>query len=183
MKWKCFLDLDDVLVDFIAGACKTHGRPNPYKKPEARGRWDIAKLLGMTDLEFWQPLDNHHFWINLRPTKDAEAILRVVEHAFGEQNVCLLTDPSGRAGPPSGKMAWVQRFLPSYTRRLLIGSPKYFCAASDAVLIDDADHNVEAFRRHGGQAILVPRPWNANHRHTSAIVTVGHALESFINEE
>ena len=40
---------------------------------------------------------------------------------------------------------------------------KHFCARPDALLIDDSDHNVEAFLAHGGQAILVPRPWNPLH--------------------
>ena len=51
----------------------------------------------------------------------------------------------------------------SMTAHLYSLRRKHFCARPDALLIDDGDHNVEAFRANGGQTILVPRPWNSLH--------------------
>lgn len=42
-------------------------------------------------------------------------------------------------------------------------SHKDLYAKPGQILIDDADHNVEAFRSADGEAILVPRPWNKGH--------------------
>ncbi len=50
--------------------------------------------------------------------------------------------------------------MPNYGRRYLMGPAKHFCSGPGRVLIDDSDKNVIEFLRSGGQAILVPRPWN-----------------------
>ena len=34
---------------------------------------------------------------------------------------------------------------------------------SKTLLIDDSDKNVDSFRKCGGHAVLVPRPWNSLH--------------------
>jgi hypothetical protein len=45
------------------------------------------------------------------------------------------------------------------------------------LLIDDSLANAEAFQAHGGQALLVPRPWNPLHR-----VDTRSYLEGFFKE-
>ena len=48
-------------------------------------------------------------------------------------------------------------------RQFLIGPSKHLCANPETLLIDDSDKNVDSFRKCGGQAVLVPRPWNSLH--------------------
>jgi hypothetical protein len=60
-------------------------------------------------------------------------------------------------------MSWIEKHLPAYRRRFLIGPRKEFCAHGGSVLIDDSDKNVASFRDAGGLAILYPRPWNSRH--------------------
>ena len=80
----------------------------------------------------------------------------------------LLTSP-GNAESVVGKIQWIEKHLPEYKRRYLIGPEKHFCSHRNSILIDDSDENVMKFREEGGDAILVPRMWNCNYgnRHHS----------------
>lgn len=159
---RCFLDLDGVLVNFVGGACRFHRRRNPYALPASLGEWDCVSLLGMSQEEFWRGLD-FHFWRNLEWMADGRRVLDLVEGTFGASNVCLLTSPPDNRGSVDGKRAWVNRHLPQYFRRLLIGSAKEFMAGPEAVLVDDYAVNVDRFAEAGGFSVLVPRPWNRRH--------------------
>ncbi len=160
---KCFLDMDGVLTDFVRAMCERHRVVNPYDDPKNYGNYNMAELLGMNHGEFWFPAEHHQFWAAMNWMPDGREILEFVEETFGEENVCLFTDPSQSGTSASGKMNWVNRLIPRYNGRLLIGKPKAFCAHAGVVLIDDRDENVDQFNEAGGQAILVPRPWNRLH--------------------
>jgi 5'(3')-deoxyribonucleotidase len=168
--FRVLLDMDGVLVDFVGGICAAHGRENPYLKG-ATG-WNTDKALGISEEEFWRPAENPGFWERLEWMPDGRRILDYVIGTIGKQNVYILTSPArsdddgqDEAECHYGKLLWLYRELPSFARkgRLLFGSCKHLCAAKGNILVDDADHNVEAFRAAGGTAVLVPRPWNARH--------------------
>ncbi len=159
---KCLLDLDGVLVDFVGGVCDFYRIPDPYLDPSLKGKWDFVEAIGMSESTFWNPL-GEEFWANLKPMPDMENILGIVESVFGRSNVCLLTSPCRNDGCPTGKMRWIRQYLPQYSRQFLMGPRKEFCARDDHWLIDDADHNINAFRKAGGQTCLVPRVWNSLH--------------------
>ena len=66
----------------------------------------------------------------------------------------------------AGKFDWIKENLSQYFLRQFSMSPvKDFCAMENSLLIDDSDENVNKFERAGGQAILMPRPWNSAHGH------------------
>lgn len=159
---KCLLDLDGVLADFVTAACKAHGRDNVYCSAESRGNYSMEVLMGISGNEFWEPFDEN-FWADIPLMPDAAEILKATEATFGRENICLLTTPSLNPGCAAGKVRWIEKHLPEYRRRFLIGPRKEFCAHSRSVLIDDYDYNVQNFRTHGGHAVLVPRPWNSLH--------------------
>jgi hypothetical protein len=156
---QCFLDLDGVLCDFHRGALFAHGRPASDYSLFRQG--DIAACLGIAPTRFWSRLERAEFWAGLEPTPECAAILTAVENQYGPENVCILSSPTLSPGSLAGKYQWIRHHLPAYSRRFLIGPPKHFLARADAVLIDGSDDNVRTFRRAGGWAILVPRPWNA----------------------
>lgn len=170
---KIFLDVDGVLADFTGGACEVHGTENPYLQDplgDAAGEWELADLLGLTDKEFWGPLQGARFWRELGLMPDAVDIFSTVKRAVGLDNICLLTTPSLDPESATGKIQWINMHFPDLARQCLIGACKHFCAHADSVLIDDNDKNVETFIEHGGGAILVPRAWNMNwpERHRAA---------------
>jgi len=81
----------------------------------------------------------------------------------------------------TGKALWVQKHLPEYSKRLIVTPvPKSEFAHRDILLIDDKDENVEGFVKAGGNAILVPRPWNELHGWAGETYqVVKNSLENF----
>lgn len=159
---RCLVDCDGVLVRFVEGACDLHRRPNPYDDPANWGRYGVEELLGISRNDFFGPL-GEDFWAGLRPTAECFEIVGAAEEVFGPENVCVMTSPVRTAGCAEGKIRWLRRHLPQFSRRFLIGPEKQFAASPRAWLIDDSDENVDKFRRWGGNAYLVPRPWNSAH--------------------
>ena len=164
---RILLDLDGVLVDFVGGACRSHGRPDPYTEPldpVVAGKFDMEKIWGMDINEFWEPMTEPRWWEELEFMSDAKEILELCERAVGMDNVCLLTMPFRGSGPVVGKINWIERNMPEYSRRYLIGPTKQFCANSDSILVDDRNKNIEDFAEAGGNVVLVPRACNSNYR-------------------
>lgn len=160
---KCLLDMDGVLVDFVRGAIELHDLPaNLYDDPKSLGDFDIVKLSGLKPQDFWKDM-GFDFWASLPWTADGMNILNLVLSKFGDKNICLLTSPCMTEGCIEGKLYWIRRNLPDFSRRFLVGPAKEFCAGPNNYLIDDSDHNRRTFEAHGGNCILVPRPWNSMH--------------------
>lgn len=152
---KCLLDMDGVLVDFVKGAAKVHGF-----KPEDVDCWDFPAKFGIAKADFWGVLGSD-FWAELEWSVDGKAILEAAERTFGKENVCLLSSPCDTIGCTDGKVRWIREHMPNYRRRFLLGPAKEFAASPNRWLIDDYEGNIESFTKAGGNAILVPRPWNA----------------------
>ena len=155
MKPLCFLDVDGVVCDFVKGALAFHGKTLEY----ATVRWDFYSQLGLTEADFWTPLQED-FWAGLEATAEKTAIVQAVEEAFGPYNVFLLTSPCLTPGCATGKARWVEKHLPGYARRLLLTTRKEVFAGPGRTLIDDSPENVAKWKDAGGQTVLVPRPWN-----------------------
>lgn len=172
--------MDGILVDFMSGAHKYFGLPYSYEEyPYELGDWDCIPPTGMkiTPEEFWESLDEDH-WANLPWMPDGKEILAVIESYFPKEHICLLTSPTLSPSCASGKVRWIQKEMPDYARRFLIGPPKYFCAHREALLIDDSDKNVNLFKLHGGRAICIPRKWNSKYIEAEADIP-GSLREGF----
>lgn len=150
----CYLDMDGVIVDLHGVVHKKFGIHDPADQKA----WNEGKYP-LSDEELWSGTDNH-WWENLPWTSDGKAILKVVEEAFGKENVVICTKPARYLGSVEGKILWLQKNLPSYLDRYIITRSKHLCASYGKVLIDDSDGNVKKFREHDGRAILCPRRWN-----------------------
>jgi len=155
---KILLDMDGVLVDFVKGLCTFHNKPYPFT-PGVQGSWDLEPILKMSSKDLWSPL-GYDFWAGLDPYSYMEEYLNLLETKFGRENICLLTSPPKSVGAVEGKIAFIEKYLPNYTNRFLVGPAKEFCAAPNHLLIDDYIENIEKFRKAGGQTFLVPGAWN-----------------------
>jgi len=184
-----YLDLDGVMVNFLGGLHRALGVPydvNQY--PYEKGKWNmLTDIKGFDDVPatFEQINDccAARFWANLGWTHDGVAILRAVEHAFDRKNIWLLTTPMPNVGSASGKIEWINKYLPWYSKKVFITTAsKSVVAGPDTLLIDDKDENVEGFIEAGGRGLLVPRLWNADYgmaHHTLEVVC--DRLEDHLN--
>lgn len=161
-----FVDLDGTLCDYYGGVCRVFGAPAWPYPTRALGDWnfyhhfpapkttaDIAPHMGR---EFYAGLD----WL-----PDGARVLALAEKLVGEKNVFFLTSPWDTPGCFDGKLDWVKKHAPGYSRRLLVGSPKQACSFPGALLLDDSVDNCGKFLavKNPGHAVLIPRPWNERH--------------------
>jgi 5'(3')-deoxyribonucleotidase len=160
---QCFLDMDGVLADFVGGVCKAHDRESPYSREESFGKFDMEGLWGISAQKFWRPTNEKGFWFNLEKTPEADRLVKLIEEIFGIENICILSSPSENMYCIPEKKEWIRKYFPQLSRNMLFGSCKQFLAKSNAVLIDDADKNVDKFKLFGGVGCLLPRPWNRLH--------------------
>jgi len=155
MKTIAFVDMDGVLVDFVAGVLKHFGREHI---PHRDIQWGIEEQMGCTKDEFWGQL-GHLFWANLPWTNEGKALLDGVRRICGD-NIVILTSPSRTPGCVDGKLDWVRREIPALADSVIMCKRKGFVAHSNAVLLDDHNKNVDEFSEAGGRTLLIPRPWN-----------------------
>jgi hypothetical protein len=170
---RVLIDLDDVCNLCTMHALKFMGCPvesHEYDKFPVECGYDIVaaanKLVGeerFTVKTFWNGIPRE-FWATIPISEEFHWLLGVTEHFAGRENICLLTAPTIDPDCLAGKLEWIHAHMPRWMhRQFLVGPRKHFCATPDALLIDDSDNNVNKFRDWGGQALLVPRPWNSLH--------------------
>lgn len=154
MTKKILLDVDGVLIDFVAGAARVHGKdPSTVKNYHFWPEW------GLSDDEFWSPLA-FDFWANLDPYPEAQELLQICTEAVGKDNILLVTSPCNTVGCLEGKKASLAKHFSGYHSSFM--SPKARClmAHKEMLLIDDNVETCGKFHGAGGNTIKYPRPWN-----------------------
>jgi 5'(3')-deoxyribonucleotidase len=122
--------------------------------------------------ELWRSIPRS-FWANVQKSDMCDWLVEKCAYLVGCDNVFILTAPIRVPDCSAGKVEWIQRFLPMFLHdQFMIGRPKYLCANQESLLIDDSDSNVNDFRRAGGRAVLVPRPWNSARDRSSKLMVM-----------
>lgn len=169
-----FLDVDEVLADFVGGACRTWGISK--EEVEAvwnRGTWEIVPPLSKAlkrggvrgpdnDDEFWQKI--HHvgedFWTNLDPLPWAKDVVSYLSSLTKDWYV--VSSPSLCPTSYSGKVKWFRWFFGETFNQFILTTHKHLLARRDAVLIDDRESNLSAFKKAGGGTVVFPRIHNSS---------------------
>ena len=170
---RIFIDLDDVLNYCTMALLSEVGcgvRYSDLDKYDPAWGFDVVRAANelhpdrsFTKDGFWWMI-KRGFWLNAEKSAECDWLIQACAEIVGKDNVFILTMPTKDPYCLAGKLEWIHRLLPAWIHRQYVMAPhKEVCASSDSLLIDDADHNVNAFREAGGQAILVPRPWNTMH--------------------
>ena len=138
-KYKIYVDMDGVLVDFDGG---------------------YEKLTGMTTREadkkgpefFWKPISKAgaKWWITLKWMPDGKQLWDYVK----KYNPELLSAPSREEASKMGKRIWVKRELPGAKLILRSADKKQEFASPTSILIDDREKNIEQWEAAGGIGIL-----------------------------
>jgi 5'(3')-deoxyribonucleotidase len=160
-----FLDMDGVLTDFVSATVALHGRAEVLDAWPLGDR-NVPAVLGISRTEYWRLIDEQgaSFWAGLAPFPWFEELVALVRQ-FAPMTI--LTAPSLSPCCLDGKVQWLYNHFPKVRGKrftdFIIGPQKHLLAQPSRVLIDDAEKNIEDFRAAGGDAILFPQPWNANH--------------------
>jgi cytidyltransferase-like protein len=138
-KYKIYVDMDGVLVDFDGGYEKLTGmttRAADEKGPEF----------------FWKPISKAgaKWWITLNWMPDGKQLWDYVK----KYNPELLSAPSREEASKMGKRVWVKRELPGVKLILRSADKKQEFASPNSILIDDREKNIEQWKSAGGVGIL-----------------------------
>ena len=139
-----FVDMDGVLVDFFGAWTKL---------------MKVKKWFQIKNVEkgLQKVRDTEDFWLNLKPTKNADKLLGIIKNIKGEYNILsapLADDP--RAEPD--KRAWVEKYLKAFPpKKVIITTDKAKYATSTGgtpnILIDDKPSNIERWTAKNGIGI------------------------------
>lgn len=165
---RIFVDVDDTLNQFTMHTLLLMGCPANSVYPVDVG-YDIVAACNRLQAhqrgkhEFWAMLPEE-VWSEAPPTPECSWLLDECAEVVGQENVFLCTSATLAPSSVSGKLKWIQRHLPTWIHRQYLITPhKYLLARVGTLLIDDSHDQCLNFTRHGGETIVVPRPWNPNH--------------------
>ncbi len=171
-----FVDLDGVLVDFVDSARRAliaKGVIEPISHEDMMAKWprgnfEFHDVFNVPEGKVWGALDRlgEDFWAEMEPTADFRELWSMLSIPFRSDNghIVVCTSPSKDPGSAAGKIRWMERHISKGFRAFIVTPVKHMLARPGAVLVDDSDEKVNKFREHGGQAILVPRLWNSDHK-------------------
>ena len=159
-----YLDLDGVVADFFNAALRWHGGM-PLKPVWPRGEYGMSKPLGITEAEFVGPLRDPEFWSDVRPYPGAPDFVAGLRKHTPITIATVLMVPDPRGGCAEAKREWCQYWLGVGPRDVAVF--QHWRQKVDRALtchnkvVDDHYETCDTIRCHGGQALLVPRPWNS----------------------
>lgn len=149
------VDLDEVLCDFVGGACKVHGwTKERLNKQRVNGEWLMRIHMGMTEEEFWQPINklNRNFWQNLQPLPWFHALIELLDEVDNDWRIA--TSPSNDIESYFGKLLWIETFIPDKLHKTWVTQHKHELGKSGRYLLDDRQETLDKFESEGGTGLL-----------------------------
>ncbi len=155
---RIFIDMDGVLVDFLAGVSKMIGKP---LTSDAKGHseYDARK----------QELTDKRLFRNLPPMVDYHELIGYVKHTALPWEILTAAGTVNRETVVYDKNEWIKQYVDPFivVTCTYSGTQKAAFARDGNVLIDDRKENIDAWEDAGGIGVL----------HTSAENTI-KALKS-----
>jgi hypothetical protein len=139
-KYKIFVDLDGVLVNFGEG----------YKKLTGV---DLGNKYVKFNASHWAPIDREGptFWVNLNWMNDGKILWNYVR----KYSPNILSSPSRSSTSKVGKKTWCSINVPESDKILLYPrEQKQKFSAENHILIDDLENTIEEWNNKGGIGIL-----------------------------
>lgn len=184
-----YVDLDGTLVDLVR---HTYRRVLPEQLIDRAHAmttaWDsmhgvITELTGkpFTDADLhrlWAD-GGQEFWATVPWLPHGRALFDLCA-AYAP--VVIMTTPTWEPSCSAGKVQWITESLPKDNQRRYALSPcKHHMAHPGALLVDDGEHNIDAFLKHGGNGFLWPGPWNSNGKQGMSPYTALGLLETMLD--
>lgn len=182
--YKCLIDMDGVLTNWIDGVCKYANIDNPYDNPENYGipRMNNTKNCSINNRQIYKIMDDYDFWYNLKLLKHSKCIINTAFKVFGKDNVSILSKPSLSSNSLTGKFDWLKKHFPEMLNKFIFGMDKSFCARKHNILLDDLPENTEAFTNAGGISFLMPAINNERHEEYLELLKSDDISEWLTNE-
>ena len=168
------LDLDDTLNSCTMHVLRSLGcevGQHEYSVFPSQCGYDIlaawSHITGRDKVEpsvFWEWV-SRKTWETM-PRSGQFWLLDAAAAMVGKENVMIATVPTKSPDCHYAKYKWMEKNLPPWMARQYSVTPrKHWLSHPGVLLIDDCDHNIKQWLnpfpgRKGGDAILVPRPWN-----------------------
>lgn len=151
------LDVDGVLANFIGSLIASLGLDISH---DDWVTYDHHRTLGLTDDQMWAATRTPGWWSELYPYPWAHEIMSRLREI--DPDIIFSTAPSADPKCAAEKIDWLRSYGFMGSRNdFMIGPHKHLMAKSGALLIDDSDKNIAAFRTAGGLALTFPQPWNS----------------------
>ena len=158
-----YLDMDEVLSDFVGGACKLFGvdQKEVERRRIAEQNWHIDEIIAemindpnFTKKQFYDTISRKgvSFWQKLEPTPYCFQVLDLMKQIHCEWYI--LSSPMRHWSCTVGKMKWIQEHLGPHVHNYIIHPHKKLHARKGTMLVDDRPDNVQQFRERGAQAHL-----------------------------
>lgn len=160
-----YVDLHGVLADFVRPWACTSGHSMP--KPWPAGRYSLEDAFGVESHRIWDAIlpESSEWWATLPATDEADQVLAI---AGGVAPVRIVTSPRSPLTIRHHEAAGSTRLVAErYAAQVEILEWKGAISRPGLLLIDDSDDQVREWRKHGGRAVVMPRPWNSEHRHAA----------------
>lgn len=151
-----FIDIDGTLADLVSPLAKVHGVA--LDRTTWPATYTLSEALGIHIDDIWRAVEGPEFWRSLPKLPWADELVDAVRSRFGTDRIAFLTQTVRDPGCAAGKAAWCREHFPRIP--FSICTKKVIHAAPGFVLIDDHEEHETAWCERGGNAVLVPAPWN-----------------------
>lgn len=166
MSYTSYVDMDEVLCDFIGGVCKlthtTREELESIRTPGDRGIDDYINEL--TGEDMWTSIGNkgESFWSELEPLPWFNDVKRMLTNNW--EWTIVTTPKYSLPESLSGKMKWIHRHVGNYYDPIF-SKDKSKLSRPGCFLLDDKPSNCENFAHPelGGKSVLFPNHGNKKH--------------------
>jgi hypothetical protein len=109
---------------------------------------------------FWNAVPRS-LWRDVPESEEYRWLLRTCQKFVSREELYFATSPTKDPDCLAGKLEWIQAHAPAWMHRQYFITPrKHKLGHRRELLIDDVEEHCRLFRKRGGKAILMPRPWN-----------------------
>ena len=172
--------MDGVCCDFPCAAIRAHGGHVPDVlaawEREYSGKSANYEVMGLPDPEFWRAANHQdeQFW---RQIPEYPWFRQLYDELQALASVVFCSSAGPCPGALSGKLSWLQDRFGAAFQAYVFTSQKAHLAQQGAILVDDYEVYVTAFRHAGGQAVLFPQLWGGNAHITKRVSYTVHEVQ------
>jgi len=173
MNFEIYLDIDGVLNRWLRNELsRRFAWEMKFEDWPLEHGWDIVAVHNqfvdpqhrLTKEKFWSTVTQGS-WVNAGRSNLFDLLVTACPSIVGRKNVHVITTVPSDRNPAAyaGKAIWCRENLPEWLQSqvFMTTHDKSRLARPRRLLIDDADHNCEAWQRQGGPVFQIPRPWNS----------------------